>query len=387
MTTIEPKNEKKNTQDNKFKKLEGIFKYEFKDQAIFFLDHYVPIHNNMEASEIVFQLYQKCCNNNNNNKGYTSSSSSVYSNSSISELKAHIALEFIGKAVTQTEFRNYIHNIDPNMKTDIPLIIILLFYFDIDWKEILDIEVINGIEVARSKKALQKAQEKLEEVIIAEKKASKEADEANQAMKKAHEQEVYLTDAIAKRREEEEALVGAKLQADEALARVNQQTNNIYEKRNELENIIMDEANGIVTRNRAKAELRIIDNDDPLPLRKAKIHNENALKYVRKRTHSCVKAIGIFEEAKKNAEQAHEEARLTKEKAIKSEKDAEANKVQARDAITELKQILYELSNAKILPWGHIFFIERELKEAERFLPKQKLKEYKQKAIEEKKDL
>ena len=87
--------------------------------------------------------------------------------------------------------------------------------------------------------------------------------------------------------------------------------------------------------------------------------------------NSCESARNESENAKKNAEEALKKAKVAKIKALKAAADAAANKEQAQEAMTNLKLILGE--REKVIPWGSLFYMGREIIEAEKFSRKQRL--------------
>jgi len=101
---------------------------------------------------------------------------------------------------------------------------------------------------------------------------------------------------------------------------------------------------GVVQQNKAKAELAQHLAEDPLPLRKAKITLEAALK-------RAEKARAPFEAARKAAEEALEEARQKME---------------------EAETYLAEVKAQPGSPHGAIWWMQRELEEQKKYLPSSK---------------
>jgi len=104
------------------------------------------------------------------------------------------------------------------------------------------------------------------------------------------------------------------------------------------------EEGGVVQQNKAKALLASHLNEDPLPLRKAKITLEAALK-------KAEKARAPFEAARKKADDAAEAA-------------------QAR--VQEAEEYLEEIKRKPGSPHGAIWWMERELHEQKAYLPERK---------------
>jgi len=101
---------------------------------------------------------------------------------------------------------------------------------------------------------------------------------------------------------------------------------------------------GVVAQNKAKAELAQHLAEDPLPLRKAKVTLEAALK-------KAEKARAPFEAATKIAEEALE---------------------RTRQKVAEAEAYLEEVKKKPGSSHGSIFWMERELFEKKKFLPERK---------------
>ena len=124
----------------------------------------------------------------------------------------------------------------------------------------------------------------------------------------------------------------AQIELEKALADVKSQE----AARDEKTRILTEksESGGVVSRNKAKNELAQHLAEDPLPLRKAKITLEAAVK-----------------------------------KAEKATKASEEARAKAEAALAEAEAYLHELSSKGGSGQGAIWWMERELKEARKFMP------------------
>jgi len=125
---------------------------------------------------------------------------------------------------------------------------------------------------------------------------------------------------------------------------------------------------GVVQQNKAKAELAQHLNEDPLPLRKAKITLEAALP-------KAEKARAPFEAATKEAEAARAKATSAAEAAERTRAAASESANQAAEAVEEARKSLEAaeawLEQAKNrLPYGQMWWLDRELAEKRKYLPK-----------------
>jgi len=103
-----------------------------------------------------------------------------------------------------------------------------------------------------------------------------------------------------------------------------------------------------VQQNKAKAELSQHLAGDPLPLRKAKITNEAAVKKAEKATKAAEAAAAAATQAKEAAEQAVEAA---------------------KGKVAEAEAYLEEVKNKPGSAQGAIWWMERELHETRAYLP------------------
>jgi len=134
----------------------------------------------------------------------------------------------------------------------------------------------------------------------------------------------------------------AQEEVDAALADVNAQESARDNRTAELQRKSTE--GGIVQQNKAKAELAQHLAEDPLPLRKAKITLEAALK-------RAEKARAPFEAATRAAEAALDDA---------------------RQKVEEAEAYLEEVKSKPGSPHGGIWWIGRELEEQKKYLPSSK---------------
>ena len=385
IAAAKPKNSG-NQSNEEIQKLNEIINQAPKAQATWFLNIYAQCHNDMVKSEIVFKIYQKYTE-------YLKSSSlfnSYHSDSAMNELHAHKILEYIGKPVTQTAFRVYVQKIDSTMilKNAIPLVILFLFYFDVELKHLMNQPIqYTGIEIEQIKNELQHAQLKLKEAIDAERNATIEVEEADDATEYSRIQQDILTETISDYRMQEKLLLQAKVLAEKALEQVERQEHQSNSKKQELKAIIIDSSIGIVKRHQAKAELQILNNDDLESLRIARLKNEAAIKKLQASARASQDARAASEDAKQRADEAMKTAILTKAKAVKAAKAAEGAIPLARAAMERLKRNMNKMMQNQSIPWGTLYLIDREVKEAEKFLPCKMIKKLKKEAEENKKRL
>jgi len=162
---------------------------------------------------------------------------------------------------------------------------------------------------------------------------------------------------------------------------------------NELRRVSEDESVGLVTRNKTKNELAQHLAQDPLPLRKAKITQEAAVKKADKASQIAAAARQAAEQTRVAAEKARQAAEAAAREAEKQARDAsnarqaaeKAREASARakdaaDAAMEAARVKVDeaeayLAEVKSRPgnaYGALWWIERELHEAKAFMPERK---------------
>jgi len=212
----------------------------------------------------------------------------------------------------------------------VPLTHILLFKYNdkVNWKTLVNTKGDNSGEIIE-------AQKLLDQVTAAFVESDKQAQVARVAEDEARKQEAPFKAA----QEELEAAIAATKAEEDAY---NGKIATLQKK---------SEEGTIVQQNRAKNELAQLKQEDPLPLRKAKVTLEAARK-------KAEKARAPFEAATKAAEAA---------RAV-----AEAALEETQKKVQEAEDYLAVVKAKPGTPHGAIWWLERELAEQKSFLPERK---------------
>jgi len=251
----------------------------------------------------------------------------------VDEMNMHRFLEHFKETQTVAEMRDSLRStgaITGNIK-NFPVTFYYLFKYKSDWHQLVN------ASQGDNQKEVEEAQRKLDMVS----KALKDSEErASEAKAKETESKNKEKEAKAAQQELEAALKELKAQEDE----FNNKTNTLKTKSE-------DEGSSVVARNKAKNELSQHLASDPLPLRKAKITQEAAVKKADKATQAASDALKAAIAAKDAAEAAVEETQ-------KKFEEAEAY----------LREVKSKPGSAQ----GQIWWLERELHEKKKFLPERK---------------
>jgi hypothetical protein len=143
-------------------------------------------------------------------------------------------------------------------------------------------------------------------------------------------------------------------------------------RRADLEAIVADCKKGIVTRNKANAELAILLSGDPLQLRAARIKQEAVMRKSAEALVKCKEAVEHSQVALQLAMIARAEAIKRRESALTAERAADDLIPSARFAFEQASKAVEEFTKRQQNRRGTVFFLNADLNEQRRFLPKSK---------------
>jgi len=408
---------------NDVEKLKNLATKTHKEQAIWYLNAFWEDGTGTDTNaeqiwKYVHQLYKLDPNGAEGNE--------------VDELIMHRFLEAFQETLTVREMRDSLREsgavIDNRIK-NIPISHYLVYRYqknfhtlvnavqgsnqkEIDKAQALLDEVQQAFQLAddkakEAKRALQeaKAAEAEAKVQEAEAKAAAENAKATENAAKANEEAAKQTAAAAKTREEEAVVrqnesIAAKNELELALKDLKEQEDAFTNRKNELTTKSEDESIGAVVRNKAKAELAQHLASDPLPLRRAKITQEAAVKKADKATQVAAEATAKSQAARAEAgktaraaadsrataevaraeaeKQAAEavQARGRAEAASRASENAAAAAEQAVEAaqakVEEAETYLEEVKNQPGSAHGAVWWLQRELHEKKAYMPEKK---------------
>jgi len=280
--------------------------------------------------------------------------------SGLDELNAHRFLEHFRETMTVREMRNKLREsgaIGEGRLSSVPITHILIFRYNADWHYLVN------APQGDNKEEIEKAQRMLEEVQAAFRAADDRASDAAKALIEAESREQASRRAEEDAKRAEQAAHVAKAELEVALKELEAQEAAYNNKTKELER--KSEEGGVVAKNKAKAELAQHLAEDPLPLRKAKITQEAAVKKAERATKEAADARVAAQEATKRATEAKEES-------ARAKAAAEAALAEARNKVAEAEAYLAEVKSRPGQAQGAIWWIERELHEAKKYKPTSK---------------
>jgi len=287
-------------------KLLDLCNKSYKEQAIWFLNAYWDQHGS--DSERVWDYVHKCAELDIQRHG---------DGNALDEVMAHRFLELLHETLTVMAMRDRLRKTGALSPTErpklVPLTHYLLFHYDVDWRYLVNTKGDNSEEIAE-------AQRLLDEVVTAFQESERQANNARKAEAAARKREDAARETENEARAAEEAarqqeapFKAAQEEVDAALREVKSQEEARESRMAELKRKSTE--GGVVQQNKAKNELAQHLAEDPLPLRKAKITLEAALK-------KAEKARAPFEAATKAAETARAAAEEAREAAEESSREA-----------------------------------------------------------------
>jgi DNA repair exonuclease SbcCD ATPase subunit len=327
-------------------KFEQLCKKTYKDQAIWFLNAYWHTFGQKEA-ETIWNYKHKCdqLDLEKKNEGCA-----------LDELNAHRWLEGFKQPMTVKEMRDALRASGASEKfSSVPITHFLVTIYKANWKELVN------ASQGDNKEEIERAQKMLEAVQVAFRDSEAKATAAAEALREAQTKESDAKKAEADAKTKESEAEAAKKELEAALAVLKREEDAYNSKTEELKNK-SENAGGVVAQNKAKAELAQHLASPTLPLQKAKITTEAAVKK--------------SEKARQAATDSRVAAEAATQKAIEARASSERAKAAAEDAVEEARKKVDEaeafLQEVKAKPGnaqGALWWIERELHEARAYLP------------------
>jgi len=261
----------------------------------------------------------------------------------LDEFEAHKFLESLGETLTVIALRERLRQIDVDNNNRMALIEYLIFKYG------KSVEAVVNAPQSDNKEELEQAQRMVE--------AAQRA--LSDMQSRLEEQKLALQEQKKAEEEAKKAENSARAAEDEnkaALAELKKQEDDYHKKCSDLE--AKTKEGTIVQKNKAVQELAQLKAEDPLPLRKAKITQESAVRKA--------------EKARKEAEAASNAAKARTREAEEKTRQVEASVVEANKKVQEALDFLDEVKAKGGSSQGAIWYMQREIQEAKKYLPKSK---------------
>lgn len=292
-------------------KLTEICARNYKAQAIWFLNAYWNKFGEAEA-ETIWNIYNIIVELDVDNKK---------EGTQVDEFNAHRLLEKMEETLSVRAMRERLTSMGVEKIKYVPLLQYLVFRYHEKHPDVVSLHHVVNASQGDNQDEVDEAQRLLDAALAALDSAVKAAEEARAA---------------------EEAARTAQAELEAAQAELKAQEDAYHAKTDELKR--KSEEGGIVSRNRAKNELAQHLGEDPLPLRRAKLNTDAAVRKAEKATAAA------------EAARHHAEEELAAAEAAAAEAQAYLDEVKSKEGSAQ----------------GALWWIDRELHEAKKYMPTSK---------------
>jgi len=340
----------------------------YKDQAIWYLNGFWQEGAESEAENIW-----------NNAHKFIELDARKKEGNELDEFWSHKFLESLGETLTVIQLREKLRTIDLDVNGKMALLEYLMFKYSKGITEVLNAPQGDNHE------EIEQAQQQLEAVQLALDAVSlklKEQKEAKAEVERRLKEQTRITNELkVKKQEQQQKLQEQRAAEDELRSAVNdlKAQEDSFHQQIELLTRKGEEGSSIVAKNKAKQELAQLKQENPLPLRKAKITQEAALRKVEKQRKEAEAVTRAVEAAAREVEQAtHEAEKATRElegaqrEAAESTRRVEEAVRQTEAQMQQAFDYLEEVKKKGGVAHGAIWWMERELQEAKKYLPRSK---------------
>jgi DNA repair exonuclease SbcCD ATPase subunit len=260
----------------------------------------------------------------------------------LNEFQSHKFLESLGETLTVKELRKRLEEFDIDNNKKMSISEYLLTKYNKTPKELVE-----SPQGTVDKTELEAAEEQFRAATAALDRSLAEKEAAAEALAEA--KKSAQAAAVA-----EQASEQAASELKQAVDDLHAQEQALADKIAALQAKIDDPKSGTVAKNRSKNEIEQIKSEDPLPLRKAKITQQAALK-------KAEKALAAATKARELAEQKEAASLEAKELAEQTAAAAEAAVAEAQEAFEKIK-------SGAGTPYGGLWWMERILEEKKKFM-------------------
>jgi len=343
------------------KKFAEVTNKSYADQAKFFMNAFWTLGVENEA-ENIWKFAQKCIELDLEKKK---------NGNELDEFKSHKFLEEIGETKTVVELRETLRKIDIDMNKRMALVEYLIFKYSKTVEDLVSLPQGDQKQIDEAQAMLQAVNDALQELQVQLDIQQRDLEAQRVAEAAAKKSETAAKESEAALKQAEAVVKQAEAELKAAVQDLHKQEQDYNNQVQALESKSKDENEKLVARRTAENTLAQLKQENPLPLRRAKITQEAALRKVEKERKKA-------EEAAKKAEEERKEAELELRKAEEATRALEEQKLRVEDAIKDTEKKLQEatdyLEHVKStgVPRGALWWIERELKEAQKYLPKKK---------------
>eukprot|EP01105_Mastigella_eilhardi_P009929 TRINITY_DN232_c0_g1_i1.p2 TRINITY_DN232_c0_g1~~TRINITY_DN232_c0_g1_i1.p2 ORF type:complete len:353 (-),score=153.21 TRINITY_DN232_c0_g1_i1:74-1111(-) len=279
----------------------------------------------------------------------------------LDEFNAHRFLEVNKETMTVVAMREMLSKMGLEKNKQLALVEYMLVKFnpDCSLKDLLtNPQGDNKAEVDAAQQKLNAVQESLRQL-------EEKLENQRKAVVAQKEAEENARLSLANQKAAEEQVKKAEAENQAAVDELHMQEQTYQDKISTLEAKANDASATTVSRSRAANELAQVKGEDPLPLRKAKITQEAALRKVQKERKAAEAATAVAEQKIAQAEEATKQAEHQAQLVEQAVGDAQTK-------VDECIEFLEEVKRKGGASLGDFWWMDREIKEAQKFLPQRK---------------
>jgi len=277
----------------------------------------------------------------------------------LDEFWAHKFLESFGETLTVIQLRERLRQIDMDANGKMALLEYLLFKYSK-----LPKDVINAPQGDNSKE-LEEAQAKMQAVQDALTELQNQLEEQKRVVADQKKKAGAADKALADQKASEEAVRRSEEENRQAVEALKAQEDAYHSQVKELERKAGDSSASTVAKSKAANELAQLKGENPLPLRKAKITQEATLRKVEKERKAAEAATAIAVALKNEADAAARHAEAQARQVEEAVRDTETRYQEAVNFLEEVKR-------KGGVAYGSIWWMEREMKEMQKYLPQKR---------------
>jgi DNA repair exonuclease SbcCD ATPase subunit len=363
--------------------LKTIAKFPWKDQAVWFLNGFWESHDLQTPkareeqphplceAEVIYGVLKEFTHLDEEAqraKGKTRDEFVI--GSDLDEFWSHRLLEKLNNTLTVVEMREALKAIDATKDGRMSLIEYLL------WRYQVTVQAVEKAPQGGNSEELREAQEQFKAVerAMADTASKLEKQQAalaenNKKLKEVEAARKEADAAYAELKAAEDAVRAAEAELAAAVAELKRQEDEYAQKKATLAAKKEDENLGVVARNKASNELDQLLAEDPLPLRRAKITQEAALRKVQKERKVAEEKTAVAQAKRDELRQKEEQLAHAKAQLEQAVADLEAayDDLQRQMAVAEEK--LEAAKQKGGVPLGQMWLMDRDLYEADKRLP------------------
>jgi len=301
----------------------------------------------------------------------------------LDEFKAHRFLETYGETLTVVELRKRLEAIDIDKNKKVALSEYLLFKYKKGPQELVDapqgdnqkeIQAAQA-QVAELDSALKDLQQKQQELAALLEDQKVEEERARKALQESKEAKEVADKALELQQAAEAKVRAAEAELRAAVEDLKKQEDDYKHRVTALEAKSQDTSLSTVQKSKAVNELAQLKGEDPLPLRKAKITQEAALRKVEKERKAAEAATAAATQkaeasaaAKKAAEEAAEKAEEARIATEGKSKEVETAVSETQTKLDEAVATLETLKKKSGSAQGALWWMSKEVEEARKWL-------------------